>query len=162
MATLVENKDKIWKQGKNENFMEFLKRTNKELERLMEKGVVLSFPHADSYAYYEVVNDRELLKLAQRDRVYPVSPTTLYAHLQTILLSFEGQKIELKAKQVFSMLRAIQKDYEKVEDGLSKLQRHLGNAYNVMSSVLTSFTQLGQKIKSTQSLGSGDKDELKD
>ena len=112
--------------------------------------------------YYEVVNDRELLKLAQRDRVYPVSPTTLYAHLQTILLSFEGQKIELKAKQVFSMLRAIQKDYEKVEDGLSKLQRHLGNAYNVMSSVLTSFTQLGQKITSTQSLGSGDKDELKD
>ena len=112
--------------------------------------------------YYEVVNDRELLKLAQRDRVYPVSPTTLYAHLQTILLSFEGQKIELKAKQVFSMLRAIKKDYEKVEDGLSKLQRHLGNAYNVMSSVLTSFTQLGQKITSTQSLGSGEKDELKD
>ena len=112
--------------------------------------------------YYEVVNDRELLKLAQKVRVYPVSPTTLYAHLQTILLSFEGQKIEHKAKQVFIMLRAIKRDYEKVEDGMSKLQRHLNNAYNMMGGVLTSFTQLGQKIASTQSLGSGDKDELKD
>ncbi|MFC1710294.1 DNA recombination protein RmuC [Patescibacteria group bacterium] len=111
--------------------------------------------------YYEVVNDRELLKFAQGARVYPVSPTTLYAHLQTILLSFEGQKIELKAKQVFGMLRAIQKDYEKVEDNLSKLQRHLNNAYNIMSGVLTSFNQLGQKITSTQSLGTGVKKKSK-
>lgn len=111
--------------------------------------------------YYEVVNDTELLKLAQESRVYPVSPTTLYAHLQTILLSFEGQKIESKAKRVFVMLRAIQKDYSKVEDNLSVLQRHMNNAYNMMSSVLTSFTQLGQKITSTQSLGNGAKDDIK-
>ena len=51
------------------------------------------------------------------------------------------------------MLRAIQKDYSKVEDNLSILQRHMNNAYNMMSNVLTSFTQLGQKIVSTQTLG---------
>jgi DNA recombination protein RmuC len=103
--------------------------------------------------YYEVVNSRELLKLAQASRVYPVSPTTMYAHLQTILLSFEGQKVEQKARKVFTMLRAVQRDYVKVEESLSTLQRHLNNAYNMMSSVLTGFTQLGQKITSTQSLG---------
>jgi DNA recombination protein RmuC len=111
--------------------------------------------------YYEVVNEPSLLRLAQRARVYPVSPTTLYAHLQTILLSFEGQKIEQRAKEVFRVLRAIQKDYSKVEDNLSTLQRHLNNAYNMMSNVLSSFTQLGQKITSTQSLGQGNKDEAK-
>lgn len=104
--------------------------------------------------YYEVVNEPELLKFAQKVRVYPVSPTTLYAHLQTILLSFEGQKVEQKAREVFGMLRAIRKDYTKVEDNLSTLQRHLNNAYNMMSNVFTSFAQLGQKISSTQSLGS--------
>lgn len=112
--------------------------------------------------YYEVVNEPELMRLAQKSRVYPVSPTTLYAHLQTILLSFEGQKIETRAKQVFSMLRAIQKDYSKVEDNMSVLQRHLNNAYNMMSNVLTSFVQLGQKISSTQSLGEGEKEEIKE
>lgn len=113
--------------------------------------------------YYEVVNEPELLRLAQKVRVYPVSPTTLYAHLQTILLSFEGQKVEQKAREVFGMLRAIQKDYTKVEDNLSTLQRHLNNAYNMMSNVFTSFTQLGQKITSTQTLGSEVKEkELKE
>jgi DNA recombination protein RmuC len=111
--------------------------------------------------YYEVVNEPDLMRLAQKARVYPVSPTTLYAHLQTILLSFEGQKIESRAKQVFSMLRAIQKDYTKVEDNMSTLQRHLNNAYNMMSNVLTSFVQLGQKITSTQSLGQGVGEETK-
>jgi DNA recombination protein RmuC len=105
--------------------------------------------------YYEIVNDPGLTEYARQLRVYPVSPTTLYAHLQVILLSFEGQKIESKAKEVFAMLRAIHKDYDKVEDNLSTLQRHLNNAYNMMSNVYSSFTQLGQKIDSTKSLGEG-------
>jgi len=105
--------------------------------------------------YYEVVNEPDLLDLAKKSRVYPVSPTTLYAHLQTILLSFEGQKVESRAREVFNMLRAIQKDYSKVDDNLSILQRHLNNAYNMMSNVLSSFTGLGQKITSTQTLGEG-------
>ncbi|MCL4382855.1 DNA recombination protein RmuC [Patescibacteria group bacterium] len=111
--------------------------------------------------YYEVVNEQDLLEIAKASRVYPVSPTTLYAHLQTILLSFEGQKIESRAKEVFSLLRAIQKDYLKVDDNLSKLQRHLNNAYNMMSSVLTSFTGLGQKISSSRTLGGEVEKEVK-
>jgi DNA anti-recombination protein RmuC len=58
-------------------------------------------------------------------------------------------------------IRAIQKDYNKVEDNVSKLQKHLNNAYNMMNNVLTSFTQLGQKIASTQSLGHGVKEEAR-
>lgn len=112
--------------------------------------------------YYEVVNEQDLLNLAQGARVYPVSPTTLYAHLQTILLSFEGQKIERRAREVFTMLRAMQKDYSKVEENLSTLQSHINRAYNKMSDVLTSFTQLGQKITSTQSLGQGVKEDTKE
>lgn len=102
--------------------------------------------------YYEVVNEEELIGFAQKSRVYPVSPSTLYAHLQTILLSFEGQKIESRAREVFRSLRAIQKDYGKVEENMSVLQKHLNNAYNMMGSVLTSFSLMGQKINSTNKL----------
>jgi len=109
--------------------------------------------------YYEVVNIQELSNFARRSRVYPVSPNTLYAHLQVLLLSFEGKDLELKSKEVFRILRAIQKDYGKVEENLSTLQKHLNNAYNMMSNVFSSFTQLGQKISSTQSLGGGEKNE---
>lgn len=111
--------------------------------------------------YYEIVNEPSLLKPAQHARVYPVSPTTLYAHLRTILLSFEGQEINKKARRVFDMLRAIQKDYEKVDTNLSKLQKHVTNAGNMMNNVVSSFTQLGQKIVSTEQLGEGVEEEAK-
>jgi DNA recombination protein RmuC len=111
--------------------------------------------------YYELVNIQELSNYARRLRVYPVSPNTLYAHLQVLLLSFEGKDLESKSREVFRILRAIQKDYSKVSDNLGVLQKHLNNAYNIMSSVITSFTQLGQKISSTQTLGAGDKKEEK-
>jgi DNA recombination protein RmuC len=112
--------------------------------------------------YYEVVNIQELSNFARKLRVYPVSPNTLYAHLQVLLLSFEGKDLEAKSREVFRILRAIQKDYSKVNDNLGVLQKHLNNAYNMMSSVITSFTQLGQKITSTQSLGQGVKDKVKE
>jgi len=111
--------------------------------------------------YYELVNIQELNNYARRLRVYPVSPNTLYAHLQVLLLSFEGKDLETKSREVFRILRAIQKDYSKVSDNLGVLQKHLNNAYNIMSSVITSFTQLGQKISSTQTLGGGVKKEEK-
>lgn len=148
------------KQSYRKVFLRDIKKHIQDIGRkyiLPEEGTMdfaLMYVPSES-VYYEVVNEPDLLRLAQKSRVYPVSPTTLYAHLQTILLSFEGQKIEQSARQVFMMLRAIQKDYAKVEDNLSVLQRHLNNAYNMMSNVLTSFTQLGQKITSTQTLGQG-------
>src|SRR3989304_7313542 len=102
--------------------------------------------------YYEIVNNQSLFEYAGEKRVLPISPTTFYAYMKAILMSFEGQKIEAQAQEILSALRAIQKDYGKVEENLGVLQRHLTNAYNMMSSVFFSFTQLGQKITSTQNL----------
>ncbi len=102
--------------------------------------------------YYEVVNLPEILSFARQHRVYPVSPTTLYAHLQTILLSFEGKRIETKTKEVFSILRAIAKDYEKIDGNLSILSKHLNNATSQMSLTSQSFQNLGLKISSTKNL----------
>ncbi len=109
--------------------------------------------------YYEVVNNPSLFEYASTKRVLPVSPTTFYAYLKAILMSFEGQKIEARAKEILATIRAVQKDYGKVGDNLSVLQKHLNNAYNMMNSVLTSFSQLGQKISSTQALGHGREEE---
>jgi len=102
--------------------------------------------------YYEVVNEMELTDFARKNRVYPVSPNTLYANLQVILLSFQGKDIEQKTHQLFALLRGIQKDYGKLGENLSVLNKHLTNAYNQMSNVGTDYTLMGQKLSSTQSL----------
>jgi len=107
--------------------------------------------------YYEVVNNADLFDYAGKHRVLPVSPTTFYAYMKAILMSFEGQKIEARAQQILSSLRAIEKDYEKVNSNLGVLNRHLTNAYNQMNNVLLGFNLLGQKLINTKALGESEK-----
>lgn len=107
--------------------------------------------------YYEMASSEELMDYARSLRVYPVSPNTLYAALQTILLSFEGRKIEEKAKEIFVILRSIQKDYDKSLETFTTLGTHLTNAYNKYSDVQSQFNTIGQKLTNTRLL-SGDSD----
>lgn len=102
--------------------------------------------------YYEVVNTSELLDYARSNRIYIVSPSLLYAHLQMILLSFEGKKIEAQSRKIFQLLRIIEKDYEKTEENLTILNKHLGNAGSKMNDVFQSFSSLGQKINTANQL----------
>lgn len=111
--------------------------------------------------YYEIVNNNELFEHSSKRSVMPVSPTTFFAYIKAILMSLEGQKIEESAREILTAIHAVQKDYTKVEENLNTLGRHLTNAYNMMSQVVGSFTQLGQKIASTQHLGRDAKDEVK-
>ncbi|KKU46917.1 MAG: hypothetical protein UX62_C0003G0015 [Microgenomates group bacterium GW2011_GWA2_46_7] len=108
--------------------------------------------------FYEVAVDDELMEFARSSRVYPVSPNTLYAALQTILLSFEGKKIEAHAKEVFKLLRGVQKDFSKTTGGLTTLGAHLTNAYNKFSDVQSHFNQIGQKLSSSRELADNNED----
>jgi len=103
--------------------------------------------------YYEVVNSFELTDYAREHRVYPVSPNTLYAHLQVILLSFEGKEIEKRSQELLALLRGVQRDYRQLSETLSTLNKHITNSYNQMVNVNHEFLSLGQKLNSAQSLG---------
>ena len=102
--------------------------------------------------YYEIVNMPEIMDFARHERIYIVSPSTLYAHLQTILLSFEGRKIEAKSREIFSMLRGLRSDYNKVDENLGVLGKHLNNASSQFGNVMSGFSAIGQKISTTRSL----------
>lgn len=102
--------------------------------------------------YYELVQEMDVMNHSKKYRVYPVSPTTLYAHLQTILVSFAGKQLESRAKELFKLLRGMNGDFEKIEGNLSILGKHLSNAYNQMGEVTRGFSIFGQKLKSSQML----------
>ena len=83
---------------------EFIKDVKKHIDAISRKYIIpaegtmdfaLMYLPSES-VYYEVVNQLDVLEYARNLRVYMVSPSTLYAHLQTILLSFEGKRIESK------------------------------------------------------------------
>ncbi len=102
--------------------------------------------------YYELINNETVFDYAGQNRVLPVSPMSFYAYIKAILISFEGEKIEIKAKEILKILQAIKKDYQKTDEALSVLNKHVTNAYNQSSQVTKTFSSLGQKLESTNLL----------
>ncbi len=146
---------------RNQAKKDFIRDVKKHIETISNKYILPEEGTMDfalmyipsETVFYEIAQEVELTNFARRQRVYPVSPSTLYAHLQMILLSFEGKKLESKSKEVFKLLRSIKGDYERVEGNLSVLGKHVNNAYTQMGNVTNSFTNLGQKISASDSLG---------
>ncbi len=102
--------------------------------------------------FYEIASSESLLEYASNARVYPVSPTTFYAHLQTIMLSFEGKKIETKTKEAFKLLRGVQKEYEKFSDNFLTLGKHLTNAQNMYGTSTQTLSSLERGLSSIRQL----------
>ena len=160
----MENFQKMSKaEGKVEKDVfekEFVRDVKKHIDAISKKYILpdegtmdfaLMYVPSES-VYYELVNMTELMDYARRARIYIVSPSTLYAHLQTILLSFEGKKIEAHSKEVFRTLRALQIDYDKVQDNMGVLGKHINNASAQFSNVTSQFLNMGQKLNSTRNL----------
>jgi len=149
---------------------EFAKDVKKHIDAISSKYILTdegTIDYALMYIpseaiYYEVVNNNEIFDYSGRKRVLPVSPTTFYAYLKAILMAFEGQKIEARAKEILLAIKGIQKDYNKVEENLNLLGKHLQNAYNQIPNVFSNLNLLGQKISSTQSLGMEVKEEVEE
>lgn len=149
---------------------EFIRDVKKHIDAIAKKYILPSEGTMDfalmyipsESVYYEIVNLIEIMNYARRSRVYLVSPSTLYAHLQTILLSYEGKKIESQSREVFKLLRTLQIDYNKVEENIGILGKHINNASSQFSNVASGFSQLGYKLNSTKTLEEQRANEVKE
>jgi len=104
--------------------------------------------------YYEIVNSEDsLMDYAYKRRVMPVSPSTFYAFLRSVLLSFEGQQIAAEIKNIQNNLRAIHTETSKFAELLSTLQTHVNNTYSMMSKVSSQFSTLSSKVDGVQGIG---------
>lgn len=160
----MENYQKMVKAGgdkeKEEARKEFMRDVKKHIDAISRKYILPDEGTMDFALMYipsenvfnELANIADVNDYARRARVYPVSPNTLYAHLQTILLSFEGRKIEAQSKQVLRLLRALQIDYGKVQENVGVLGRHINNASSQFANVSSGLLQLGNKITSAGGL----------
>ncbi len=155
---------------KEEAQKEFVRDVKKHIDAISKKYILPDEGTMDFALMYipsenvfnELTNITEVSDYARKARVFPVSPNTLYAHLHMILLSFEGKKIEARSRQVFRLLHALEIDYDKVQENLGILGKHINNAISQFNNVTGGFLQLGQKIQSAGSLEEGTTKELPD
>jgi DNA recombination protein RmuC len=80
--------------------------------------------------YYELVCGKTgaLLTYAHERRVLPVSPTTLTAYLQVVLLGLKGLQIEQHAHEVMAYCAQLQKDFGRFKEDFDLVGTHLGRA----------------------------------
>jgi len=103
--------------------------------------------------YYEMLsNIPELSDYAHKKRVLPVSPSTFYAYMRAILMSFEGKKIEERARGILAALRGIKGDSEKFGETLRVLTKHINDTKNTADMVNSRYISLNSKIDTAQSL----------
>lgn len=115
--------------------------------------------------YYETIirddlldNEGSLYAYLLSKKVIPVSPNSLYAYLQVIVLGLRGMKVQENAKQIISDLQRIEGDLGKFRDDYSVLGKHLKNAagsYEESNKRLDKFqdkfgrlTEIGERIAS--------------
>jgi len=98
--------------------------------------------------FYEIMsNIPELSDYAHKRRVLPVSPSTFYAYMRAILMSFEGKKIEERARAILTSLRGIKGDSEKFGEVLRVLTKHINDAKNTSDLVNSRYLALSGKIE---------------
>lgn len=143
---------------------EFIRDVKKHINAISKKYILVgegTLDYALMYipsesVYYEIINNGDLYDYSSEMRIVPVSPMSFYAYLKVILISHEGARIQKQAKEILSTLQSMKKDYEKTEEAVSVLSRHISNAYNQSSNVVQNLSKLGQKIESTSALTTGE------
>lgn len=102
--------------------------------------------------YYETIikddaaDEKNLTQYAMAKRVVPVSPNSLYAYLQAIVLGLRGMKIEDRAQEIIQYLSRLQGDFAKFREEFALLGKHLTHAQSGYQNADRRLEQFSQKL----------------
>lgn len=103
--------------------------------------------------YYEAIlredGKKNLLNInayALERRVIPVSPNSLYAYLQAIVLGLKGLQIEERAKEIFGSLARLKGEMGKLEEELGLVGKHLTNASSAFDKTKKRTQRLADRL----------------
>ncbi|HEV8614352.1 MAG TPA: DNA recombination protein RmuC [Methylomirabilota bacterium] len=109
--------------------------------------------------YYEIVvrqddtEEESIAAYALSRRVVPVSPNTIYAYLQVIILGLRGLRIEANAREIQNDLARLGGDLAKVRDHMGKVGAHLGNAQKQYDDALRALDRFETKLETIERKG---------
>jgi DNA recombination protein RmuC len=102
--------------------------------------------------YYETIikddasDEKSLSHYALARRVIPVSPNSLYAYLQAIVLGLRGMNIEDRAREILEYLSRLQGDFGKFREDFALIGKHLSHAQSCYQGADRRLEQFAQKL----------------
>lgn len=99
--------------------------------------------------YQEILKqlDSGLLEYAIEKRVFMVSPTSLFAYLQTVLLGLKGMEVQEKAKKIVEFVSTISKDSKNLLTEMEVLSGHLNSSSKKLQNVKSGLGKINEKIE---------------
>lgn len=91
-----------------------------------------------------------LMTSLRRSRVFPVSPSTFYQFLETILLGLRGLAIEKEAQQILDSLNRIAREFEAAQSDWEIVGKHITNARGKYDEVAKRLERIGDNIKALE------------
>jgi DNA recombination protein RmuC len=110
--------------------------------------------------YYEMIvkddagEEESIGAYALSRRVVPVSPNSLYAYLQVIILGLRGLQIEANARAIQNDLARLGGHLDKVKEHFTKLGTHLKNAQAQFGDAERDLNRLEDKLETIERRGS--------
>jgi DNA recombination protein RmuC len=109
--------------------------------------------------YYETIIKDETIggeagisQYALNKKVIPVSPNSIYAYLQVILLGFKGLAIEKRAKEILFNIAHLKNEFDKFSADFTKIGKHIDNAKSNYSESEKRLMKLTDKLAHIESL----------
>ena len=139
---MVESESEEEKKVNRKKFVADVKRRIDEVAKkyiLPDEGTfefALMYIPAENVYYETIIRDESLAEekglcsYALARRVIPVSPNSLYAYLQAILLGLKGMRIEKSAQEIIANLGRLNNDLSRFREDFQVVGKHLSNTKN--------------------------------
>ncbi|HSG05234.1 MAG TPA: DNA recombination protein RmuC, partial [Nitrospiria bacterium] len=124
-----------------------------------------TFPFALMYipaenVYYETIikdekfgEEKSLSAHALGRKVIPVSPNSLFAYLQAIVMGLKGLQIEKSAREIIDHLERLRGDFEKFRKDFEIIGSHLNNARGKYDDAEKRLDRFGDRLISAGEVG---------
>jgi len=92
----------------------------------------------------------ELMVSFRRVKVFPVSPSTFYQFLETIILGLRGLAIEKETQRILDTLNRLAKEFDSAREEWERVGTHIGNAQKKFDDVAKRLGKIGDNIKALE------------
>ncbi|HSE50240.1 MAG TPA: DNA recombination protein RmuC [Terriglobales bacterium] len=139
---------------------DFLKDVKKRIDEIAGKYIrpaegtlplALMYVPAENVYYEAVIRDEngdDIYDYCVQRRVFPVSPNSLYAYLQTIIVGMNGMRVSQRAETILREIQSLKLEFEDFDAVYGKLGTHLKNAVNNYEACARELNKLESRLLS--------------
>lgn len=154
---MAEAENEADKKAARRDFLKDVKRRIDEIAGKYIRPAEGTLPLALMYVpaenvYYEAVirdeNGDDIYDYCVQRRVFPVSPNSLYAYLQTIIVGMNGMRVSQRAETILREIQSLKLEFEDFDSVYGKLGTHLKNAVNNYEACARELNKLESRLHS--------------